>query len=203
MERLNIEPIKGDKIMKRIIELSLICIFLMSFEHGFAASKIQTQTIELSYFNNVTVTEILKTVKMHGLRVHEKNPPKKIKVSDNLIMFNNFFSDFYRKKDGNYEYDIAVTGLNDNLGSVSITVRNFRQNRNNLKMQEIFNNLVSDLPKALLPPTVEGENFVKSLSRNLESSRIDGIFAQTINGIQYRFTIFDTEIFIDIAKEGN
>ncbi len=91
---------------------------------------------------------------------------KKLKVSDDLINVSKFsFQIFIVKKVGNYEYDIAIIGLNDNLGSVSITVRNYRQNRNELKMQEIFNNLVSDLPKVLLPSSVKGGDFVKSLSK--------------------------------------
>ena len=30
-----------------------------------------------------------------------------------------------------------------------------------------------------------------------------GLFMQVINGIDYTFTIFDDEIYIDISKEGN
>lgn len=189
--------------MKRIITLSLISLLLAFIGNAYSETKVETETIELSYFESSTVTEILELIRENGFRIHEKNPPRKIKFSESMILFSNFFSDFYRKKIGSYECDIAVSGLGDNLGSVSITVQNFRQNKNEKRMQEIFNNLVSKLPRSLLPPAVEGPDFISTLSKSLKASTIDGIYVEIINGVQYQFLMLGTEISIEIKKEGN
>jgi hypothetical protein len=194
--------------MKHSIGITLILIFLTSC--GKAPEKkakndpvIETQVIELSYFNDVTVTDVLNVINKHQLHVHEKNAPTKVKISNNLIMKQNYFTDFYRKKDGDYECDISISGLNDNLGSLSVVVRNFRLNHNKNKMVGIFNNLVSSLPQNLFPATIKGTNLVESFSQNLKSSGMKGIFGQTINGVEYQFIFLDTEISLEIAKEGN
>jgi hypothetical protein len=189
--------------MKRIITLPLLPLLLVFIGNTYSETKVHTETIELSYFENSTVTEILKLIQENGFRISEQNPPNKIKYSESMILFSNFFSDFYRKKIGSYECDIAVSGLEDNLGTVSITVRNFRQNKTEKRMQEIFNNLVSKLPRALLPSSVKGPDFISTLSKSLKVSAVDGIYVEVINGIEYRFLMLGTEISIVIKKEGN
>ncbi len=189
--------------MKRKITLSILSLLLVFIGNAHSETKVHTEIIELSYFENLTVTDILKIITDNGFRVHEQNPPNKIKYSESMIVFSNFFSDFYRKRIGNYECDISISGLEDNLGAVSIIVRNFRQNKSEQRMHEIFSDLISKLPKSLLPSAVKGPDFIGTLSKSLKVSAIDGIYIEVINGVQYQFMMLGTEISIGIAREGN
>ena len=195
--------------MRLSIVLALILAFLTSCSESPEQKttknkpKVERQVIELSYIKDVKVTDILNVINKHQLRVHEKNAPSEVKVSETLIMKQNFFQDFYRKKDGNYECDISISGLGDRLGSVSVVVRNFKQNRDKSKMERKFNNLVNSLPQKLFIATLKGPNWVESFSKNFKPSNMKGLFSEVLNGIEYRFFILDSEITLDIAKEGN
>lgn len=155
------------------------------------------------YLKDVAVKDIINVIHKHGLVLHEKNSPKNVSVSDDLTIKQKYFSDFYRKKDGNYEIQIGIMGLNDNLGMITVDVRNFKHDADKEKMKKYFNNIMRDIPIALFTKNIKGPDFFKSFSENLDKASVNGLFRKQINGIDYIFTSFDTEITVQIAKEGN
>lgn len=194
--------------MKHLIGITLSLLFLTSCgeapkEKVKKTPVVETQVLELSYLRDVTVSDILKVIKKHQLTAYEKSTPRKIKVSENLIMDQRYFTDFYRKRNKGYESEIHMSGLSNNLGSVSVVVRNLQHKSNKNKMTKMFNNLVSSLPKKLFPATINGPNWIDSFSKNLKPTKMKGIFTEVSNGIEYTFMLSDIDIWLDICKEGN
>ena len=160
--------------------------------------QVDRHVSELDYIPGVGVADVMKVVNQNGLKLTEANEPSETKVSETLIIVENFFSNFYRKEEGAIEIGMSVTGLKNNLGTVGIKVQSFVAKPNKRKMKKAFDKIVSELPSALFVGKVRRTNFKKVLTQHRK-----GIYRDQINGIDYTYLDLHSEISIDIAKEGN